>query len=97
MKSSIIEVKKNYSYIVRIVATAGMLKISTSGRFHCELVRILFLQVHRKTAFLQPQELSNQDQFRFRVTSINLNIDGDPRTLTHPTHKPLASSPLPSP
>ncbi len=32
---------------------------STSGRLHCECVRLLFLQAHRKlTAFLQLQEFS---------------------------------------
>jgi hypothetical protein len=45
--------------------------VITSGRLHCELVRILFLQAHRET-FLLLQEFSfhkqitTRDMFRFR-------------------------------
>jgi hypothetical protein len=44
---------------------------TTSGRLHCELVRILFLQAHRETdRFFAASGVEhaqhNQDQFRFR-------------------------------
>ena len=44
---------------------------ATSGRLHCELVRILFLQAHRETdRFFAASGVEhaqhNQDQFRFR-------------------------------
>ena len=44
---------------------------TTTGRLHCELVRILFLQAHRETdGFFAASGVEhaqhNQDQFRFR-------------------------------
>jgi hypothetical protein len=44
---------------------------ATSGRLHCELVRILFLQAHRETdRFFAASGVEHaqhhQDQFRFR-------------------------------
>ena len=46
---------------------------TTSGRLHCELVRILFLQTHRETdAFLQLQELSKRNITRTSSVSAAL-------------------------
>jgi hypothetical protein len=42
---------------------------TTSGRLHCERVRILFLQAHRETFFAASgvqHAQHNQDQFCFR-------------------------------
>jgi hypothetical protein len=97
---------------------------TTSGRLHCELVRILFLQAHWETAFLLLQEFSLGNITRTRFVSAALLstptsnrrlATSSPRlqqcvstltsmallwlhahTLTPPTHKPLASRPLPS-
>ena len=50
-----------------------LLLLTTSGRLHCELVRILFLQDHRKpTAFLQLRQLSMRNTTRTSSVSASL-------------------------
>ena len=69
---------------------------STSGRLHCELVRIFFLQDHRE----RPLTLFNPDnQFHYRHTESYSQFKSEvcllDLTLTPHTLKPLVSYPRP--
>ena len=53
---------------------------STSGRLHCELLRLLFLQAHRETEeycrFFGVPAQTNQDSFRYKRAAFYSGIKG---------------------
>ena len=66
----------------------------TSGRFHCELLRLLFLQAHRETEeyyrLFGVSAQTNQDSFRYKRAAFYAGIKGKVGLIFAKAAKPTA-------